>query len=182
MRAGVAGRRRVAERSSPLRHPLFSWEFGAGRRGRQPRTHRPLSCSFAGTAAQGVRIETTAEQNLPIFNEINGWRGAVPVATPFLPANVVQRPSNTVFASACSFGAYSALLAAFPSPTDKTAQSAENPMKQGVAQRRPGLRHPPPRRHPFGSAHFGPCKMPRRSGPKQGDPDVASRIDARPEG
>ena len=54
-----------------------------------------MICFFAGTAAHRVRIVITGGQNFPIFNEINGWRGAVSDATPSLPANVAQRPSNT---------------------------------------------------------------------------------------
>ena len=176
------GWRRVAQRSPSLRHPLLSWEFGAERSDHQQQAPRLLTHFFAETAALKVRIVTAGGKNFPIFNEINGWRAAVPGATPSLPANVGERRSNTVFASVCSFGVDFVPEAASPSLTTVVLQSAENPMKQGVAQRWPGLRHPPPRRHPFGSAHFGPCKMPRLSGPKQGDPDVASRIDAKPEG
>ena len=104
MRAGVAGRRRVTERSPPLRHPLFSWEFGAERSDHQQQAPRLLTHLFAGTAAHRVRIVTLGDQNLPIFNEINGWRGAVPDATPALPANVGERRSIRLFASVCGFG------------------------------------------------------------------------------
>ena len=137
--------------------------------GLSPREPSLLIRLFAGTAAHGMRIVTTGEQNLPIFNEINGWRGAVPGATPFLPANVGERPSIRLFASFFGFGVDFAPEAASPSLTTAVPQSAEKPLKQGVAQRWPGLRHPPPRRHHFGCAHFGPCKMPRLSGPEQGD-------------
>ena len=59
---------------------------------------------FAGSAARAVRIVTTGGKNFPIFNEINGWRGAVPDATPALPANVGERRSIRLFASVCGFG------------------------------------------------------------------------------
>ena len=97
---------------------------------------------FDGTAAPRVRIVTTGEQNLPIFNEIKGWRGAVPGATPYLPVNVVQRPSNTLFASVCSFGVHFVPEAASPSQTSVVPQSAENLMKQGVAQKVAGFAPP----------------------------------------
>ena len=101
--------------------------------GLSPRESRLLIRLFGGTAAQGARIVATGGQNLTISNEINYLRGAVPGATPSLPANVGERRSNTVFASVCSFGVDFAPEAASSTLTTVVLQSAENPMKQGVA-------------------------------------------------
>ncbi len=103
----------------------------------------------------------------------------MPGATPSLPTNAGKSPVNPAVCRCLRL--WTALgVRHDPAPrggasSRLTLKTLKNPMKQGVAQREPPLRHFAPRRHPFASALTEPCKRPPAqpvAGPEHREPPM----------
>lgn len=115
-----------------------------------------------------------------------GGRGAVPDATPSLPANAGQSPVNPGVRRCLQLWRPFGPLATTDCPTPRPAARRAKPNEtRGGARVRsflPPRAFPPPRRP---CAHWSlqtPPDAQRHRGPEQGDPNATPWIDARPKG